>query len=104
MTHSVHPAVIDDVRFFDVVGWYNDLRFHVGQAVRIKAIRGHDRNRIGRVVGINLALYELQGLPAGGNWPEHRLPRPYQVRLEGLRAVYRFHERELSASWDKRNA
>lgn len=104
MTHSVHPAVIDDVRFFDVVGWYNDLQFHVGQAVRVKAIRGHDRNRIGRVVGINLALYELQRLPAGGNWPDHRLPRPYQVRLEGLRAVYRFHERELSASSDKRNA
>ncbi len=91
------PARVDNVRFFSVVGWYNDLHFQVGDRVRVKAIRGHDRNREGTVVSINLALYELQGLPAGGNWPDHRLPRPYQVRLEDLRAVYRFHERELEA-------
>lgn len=95
MTLALEPAVIDEIRFFSVGGWYNDLRFHVGQAVRIKVSRGRERNRIGTVVGINLALYELERLPAGGNWPEHRLPRPYQVRLEELRAVYRFHEREL---------
>ncbi len=90
------PAQIDNVRFFSVVGWYNDLRFSLGDCVRVKAIRGHDRNRHGAVVGINLALYELQGLPAGGNWPTHRLPRPYQVRLEELRAIYRFHESDLA--------
>jgi hypothetical protein len=95
VTHSVEPAVIDGIRFFDCVGWYNDLRFEVGQLVRVKAIRGRERNRLGTVVGINIAFYELRRLPAGGNWPEHRLPRPYQVRLEDLRAVYRFHEREL---------
>ena len=99
MTLSLEPAVIDEIRFFSVVGWYNDLRFHVGQVVRIKAIRGHDRNRIGTVVGINIALYELFPLKAGGNWPEHLMPRPYQVRLEDLRAVYRFHERELEPAW-----
>jgi len=80
------PAEIDGIRYFDASDWYRDLKFNVGDTVRVNVYRLHEWRRIGTVVGINLALGELNS-PRG--------PRPYQVRYEDLEVVHRFHEHEL---------
>lgn len=82
---EVYPARVDGVRFFPASDWYPNLRLAIGQRVRILVSRGHERFRLGTVIAHNLALWELDGLK----------PRPYQVRLDDLRVVHRFHERDL---------
>lgn len=82
---NTKPARVDGVRFFQATDWFQELAFDIGQRVRVLVSRGHERFRLGTIISQNVALWELDGLN----------PRPYQVRLDDLRVVYRFHEHEL---------
>lgn len=85
MVFHTHPATVDGVRYFRAEDWYPSLRFEIGDRVRLLVSRGHETFRVGTVVGRNLALWDMQ----------HDNPRPYQVRLDGLRIVHRLHEHQL---------